>query len=68
MGERLNVRWEKGAEEPTAWVFTMFSGTTPAYTQLRLQPGEFSFDSTVAGKINAVMFDVTVHSRQELGI
>jgi len=68
MGERLNVRWEKGAEEPTAWVFTMFSGTNPAYTQLRLQPGEFSFESTVAGKINAVMFDVTVHSREELGI
>lgn len=67
MGETLNVRWQKGAQDSSAWVFVMFSGSNPAYTQLILKPGIFSFQSTVGGDINAVMFDVTVHSQQTLG-
>ena len=67
MGEELNVRWQKGAEDSSAWVFVMFSGNNPAYTQLILKPGMFSFQSTVGGDIKAVMFDVTVHSQETLG-
>lgn len=67
MGEELNVNWQRGAEDSSAWVFVMFSGGNPAYTQLILKPGMFSFQSTVGGDIKAVMFDVTVHSQKTLG-
>ena len=67
MGETLIVTWEKGGETPLAWVFVMFSGGTPAYTQLVIGEERFKFESTVGGDISAVMFDVVVHSKAELG-
>ena len=69
MNETLRVQWEKGGATPDAWVFVMFAADgdkVPEYTQLITKLGLFEFTSTVAGSINAVIFDVVVHSRETL--
>ena len=68
LGEKLAVTWRPGANVPLAWVFVLFSGGKPQYTQLLIGDDQagFTFESTIAGKISATIFDVVMHSSEQL--
>ena len=68
LGERLRVTWRPGANVPLAWVFVLFRDGKPEYTQLLTEDdvAGFAFESTVAGDISATIFDVVMHSADQL--
>lgn len=68
LGEKLAVTWQPGAHAPLAWVFVLFARGEPQYTQLLIGKDVegFTFESTVAGDISATIFDVVMHSADQL--
>jgi chromosome segregation ATPase len=68
LGEKLKVTWQPGANVPLAWVFVLFRDRKPEYTQLLTEDdvAGFDFESTVAGNISATIFDVVMHSSDQL--